>query len=98
MPRKVISRRAFARETILIAGGAAVVPNLIAEEPAGKAEIDARVAWIRGKYGKQLTDDQLADIRRLITGGQEGLEAMRKYALDNAVEPATPFRIYRRTR
>ena len=96
-----LSRRSFARNTVIAAAAAAVVPNLLAEEKppalpaASQAEVDARVQWIIGKYGARLDEAQRADIRRLIAGGQSSIDAMRAYALENANDPATPFRIDR---
>ena|SRR5712691_5902737 len=63
---------------------------------ASQAEVDARVQWINAKYGSRLNDEQRADIRRIITSGQAGVDAMRKYDLENASGPAEPFRIYRK--
>jgi hypothetical protein len=63
---------------------------------SSQAEVDARVQWIVTKYGSRLDVAQRADIRRVITGGQSGVEAMRKYDLQNGAGPAEPFRIYRR--
>ncbi len=90
-----VSRRDFA----LLAFTAAAMPAM-GETPAAatpNAEAEARIAMILGKYGSRFTDEQKADIRRLITGAQEGLEAMRAYPLENSVEPATLFRPYRNT-
>ena len=64
---------------------------------ASQAEIEARVNWIVTKYGARLNEEQRADVRRLISGGQAGVEAMRKYDVGNGTGPAEPFRIYRRT-
>ena len=64
---------------------------------ASQAEVEARIQWINTKHGARLDDRQRADIRRLVTGGQSGIDAMRAYALENAIGPAEPFRIYRRT-
>lgn len=64
---------------------------------ASQAEVDARVQWIVTKYGSHLNGEQRADVRRLVNGGQAGIEAMRKYDLENGAGPAEPFRIYRRT-
>jgi hypothetical protein len=97
---KKVSRRAFARDAIAIATAAAVLPNVSAQEapqtPAlaagAQAEVNARMAWIEGKYASQLSDTQRAEIRKALTGAQAGIEAMRAYPLDNAVEPALPFR------
>jgi hypothetical protein len=71
--------------------------NPPALSPASQAEVDARIQWIVTKYGSHLNDEQRADIKRLINGGQSGVEAMRKFDLANATGPAEPFRIYRRT-
>ena len=65
--------------------------------PASQAEVDARVQWIVTKYGAHLNDEQRADVKRLVAGGQAGIDAMRKYDLENGRGPAEPFRIYRRT-
>lgn len=62
-----------------------------------QAEVDARVQWIVTKYGAHLNDEQRADVKRLVAGGQSGVDAMRKYDLENGTGPAEPFRIYRRT-
>jgi hypothetical protein len=64
---------------------------------ASQAEVEARIQWIYAKYGSHLNDEQRADVRRLVTGGQGGVDTMRKYAIENAIGPAEPFRIYRRT-
>ncbi|MBV8516699.1 MAG: hypothetical protein JO197_04775 [Acidobacteria bacterium] len=94
-----LSRREFA----IVAGGAAAAftPRVTAtaqEAAKPNAEVEARIAWILGKYGDRLDETQRADIRRLVSGAQPGLDAMRAYPLDNSVEPATLFRIYRRRR
>jgi hypothetical protein len=106
---KRVSRREFVREVMLLAAAAAVMPSVIAR--GGQAilpvrtgeiacppadEVDARVQWIVAKYGARLNDQERVDIRRIITGGQAGIETMRKYDLANATGPAEPFRIYRR--
>ena len=115
---KKISRRAFARDAIVAATAAALLPSAIAQtqpppakstpaqpkppdnppalSAASQAEVDARVQWITTKYGSRLSDEQRADIRRIIAGGQSGVDAMRKYDLENAAGPAEPFRIYRK--
>jgi hypothetical protein len=71
--------------------------NPPALSPASQAEVDARVQWIVTKYGSHLNEEQRGDVRRLIAGGQSGVEAMRKYDIENGTGPAEPFRIYRRT-
>ena|SRR5436190_6356478 len=103
---KKISRRSFARSAAIAATAAAVIPAAIAQTPpapaapslppSSQAEVDARVQWIFTKYGSRLNDAERADIKRLIAGGQPDIDAMRAYAIDNALAPATPFRIYRK--
>lgn len=109
-----LSRRSFARDLAVAATAAAVLPPALAQttpqpsaapppkppdlSPASQAEVEARIQWIVTKYGSRLNDEQRADIRRLITSGQGGVEAMRAYPLDNSAEPSTPFRVYRRSR
>ncbi|HEX8153765.1 MAG TPA: hypothetical protein VF698_11595 [Thermoanaerobaculia bacterium] len=88
-----VSRRAFARDAIVIATGAAVLPAIAQEAPPPRsAEAEARYAWIIGKYGDRLDAQQREEIRKSLTGAQAGLEALRAYPLDNDVEPAMPFR------
>ena len=93
-----VSRREFAITTAL----AALAPSALAENPPKPAaetpappttspEAEARIQWILGKYGSRFTDEQKADIRRLVTGSMGGFEAMRAYPLDNSVEPALVF-------
>ena len=94
---KKVSRRAFARNAVVAATAAAVSPALVGQTvPAPSAEAEARIQSIFVRHGARLTDEQKADIRRLVTGGQAGLDAMRAYPLPNDVEPALPFRIFRK--
>jgi len=98
-----ISRRSFARNAVVIATAAAVLPEALAQTTpptpppalpaASKAEVEARVNWIFTKYGARLDDAQRADIRRIITGGQGGVDAMRAFLLDNGDDPALVFRV-----
>jgi type IV pilus biogenesis protein CpaD/CtpE len=113
-----ISRRAFARDAIVAATAAAVLPSALAQQaptappvapahpkpeqpaapelsPAMRAEAEARIQMVIGKYGSRLSEAQQADIRRLITAGQAGFESFRAYPLDNAVEPSMVFRAAR---
>ena len=100
MPK--VSRRAFARDAFVAATAAADLPNALAQAPSPPApappvpEVEARIQWIFTKYGARLDDAQRADIRRILSGGQKDVEAMRAWPLDNSVAPATPFRIWRR--
>jgi len=60
-----------------------------------RAEVEMKVSEIFRKYGSRLNDEQKADIRRIMAEGQEGLEKMRAFALQNSDQPATVFRTYR---
>ena len=66
---KRVSRRTFARDAVIVAGAAAVMPHALAEEkPAPPSpEVEARIQWIFTKYGSRLDEAQRADIRRLAT-------------------------------
>ena len=90
-----ISRRAFGS---LIAASALVrAGSAEAAEPAPSqpnAEVEARINWVVTKYGARLNDEQRADVRRIITGGQPAIDAMRAYPLGNEVGPPVPFRVY----
>ncbi|HMC32253.1 MAG TPA: hypothetical protein VKL99_15575 [Candidatus Angelobacter sp.] len=60
-----------------------------------RAEVDMKVANIFRKYGDRLSEEQKADIRRIMAESQEGLEKMRTFALENGDQPADAFRAYR---
>jgi hypothetical protein len=85
-----ISRRAFGS---LIAASALARAGSAAETPTNP-EVEARINWIFTKYGARLNDEQRADIRRILTGGQPAIDAMRAYPLGNEVGPPVPFRVY----
>ncbi|HWZ44399.1 MAG TPA: hypothetical protein VNW97_13055 [Candidatus Saccharimonadales bacterium] len=63
--------------------------------PQSRAEVEMKINGIFLKYGSRLNDEQKADIRRIMTEGQEGLEKMRAFALQNSDQPATVFKTYR---
>ncbi len=62
--------------------------------PEGRAEVEAKIQAIFRKYGSRLSEEQKADVRRLVTEGQKSLESLRAFPLDNADQPATVFEIY----
>ena len=62
---------------------------------SGQAEVEMKVASIFRKYGDRLSDEQKADIRRIMAESQEGLEKMRAFKLENSDQPADAFRAYR---
>jgi hypothetical protein len=68
----------------------------MAKLPASaQAEVEMKVASIFRKYGDRLSDEQKADIRRIMAESQEGLEKMRAFKLENGDQPADAFRAYR---
>jgi hypothetical protein len=62
---------------------------------SAQAEVEMKVASIFRKYGDRLSEEQKADIRRIMAEGQEGLEKMRAFHLENGDQPADAFRAYR---
>ena len=62
--------------------------------PSAQAEVEMKVASIFRKYGDRLSDEQKADIRRIMAESQEGLEKMRAFKLENGDQPADAFRAY----
>jgi hypothetical protein len=63
--------------------------------PQAQAEVEMKIASIFRKYGDRLSEEQRADIRRIMAESQEGLEKMRAFPLDNGDQPADAFRAYR---
>ena len=62
---------------------------------SAQAEVEMKVASIFRKYGDRLSDEQKADIRRIMAESQEGLEKMRAFALQNGDQPADAFHAWR---
>src|SRR6476660_6994968 len=62
---------------------------------SAQAEVEMKVAFIFRKYGDRLSDEQKADIRRIMAESQKGLEEMRAFKLDNGDQPADAFRAVR---
>ena len=60
--------------------------------PRGRAEVEAKVANLFRKYGDRLSDEQKADIRRIMAETQQGLDKMRAFPLENGDQPADSFR------
>jgi hypothetical protein len=100
-----LSRREFA---ITLAAGAAcrALPGgaTRASEVAGSdrantqtsaprsAEAEAQYQLLISKYGARLSDEQKADVRRLIDQAQKSTVSLRSFQLNNADEPANVFR------
>src|SRR5262249_47938350 len=60
--------------------------------PQSRAEVEAKVTNIFRKYGERLSEEQKADIRRIMAETQEGLDKMRAFPLENSDQPADAFR------
>lgn len=71
------------------ASGSQAQAEQLSKLPAeSRAEIEARIDAINKQYGKRLSKEQHADIRRLCILAQPPLERLRAYASENAVSPA----------
>jgi len=60
---------------------------------ASQAEVEARVQGVLRQFGGRLSDAQKAEVRRLITLGQKGVEDLRAFPLDITDEPATILKL-----
>jgi hypothetical protein len=101
-----ISRRDFSRIAAMVAAtaaipnrslagtapGAASVSEQTPATPAQTAEADAQVQIILAKYGDRLSDEQKADIKRLVAAAVKTSEEMHAFHLDNSDEPAMIYR------
>lgn len=63
--------------------------------PGARAEVEAKVKELFRKYGSRLSDEQKADIRKVMADTQDGLEKMRSFVLTNGDQPAAVFQLYR---
>ena len=104
-----MSRRDFSRGVVLTAATAALplasgahargaAPGQEAAKPEAlklSPEAESQVQALMSKYGTRLTEEQKADVRRLIGLAQKTSETMRAFPLSNSDEPATIFRVYR---
>ena len=63
--------------------------------PPARAEVEMKVASIFRKYGDRLSEEQKADIRRIMAESQDGLEKLRAFALQNGDQPADAFHAWR---
>ncbi|HLJ85586.1 MAG TPA: hypothetical protein VKZ53_02115 [Candidatus Angelobacter sp.] len=69
-------------------------PNQPALSPASVAEVEMKFNDVMRKYGSRLSDEQKADVRKVLTDTQSGLEKMREFLLQNGDQPAAVFRVY----
>ncbi len=78
------SRRDFVVTTAM----GSIAATALGDVPAQIAsEASARSDWIIGKWGAHFTDEQKADIRRLVIDNEKGLAPMRAYDLANDSAP-----------
>jgi len=61
---------------------------------ASQTEADMAYETVMRKYGKRFTDEQKADIKRLVNQQQGALDKLRAATVTNSDEPATVFQIY----
>ena len=59
---------------------------------ASQTEADSRLQAILNEYGSRFSEAQKADLRRLCTEGQPGLDRLRAYATENGDGPALYLR------
>ncbi len=64
--------------------------------PGARAEVEMKASEIFRKYGSRLSQEQRADIRKVLAETQDGLEKMRSFTLTNSDQPATALRLYSR--
>jgi hypothetical protein len=60
--------------------------------PEVQAEVEEKYQALLRQYGGRLSAEQKADAHRLLVEGQEGLEALRAFPVENSDPPATIFR------
>lgn len=68
---------------------AAPAPEETKLSPEGRAEAEEKISALFRKYGARLSDEQKADVRRMLLEGQQPLEQLRAFPLENSDEPAT---------
>jgi hypothetical protein len=92
LPGDVLAQTATGTDQSLDAKTRAAMAKLT---PSAQAEVEMKVASILRKYGDRLSDQEKADVRRVMIENQEGLEKMRAFRLENGDQPADSFRAYR---
>jgi hypothetical protein len=107
--KRKLSRRDFGRGALLTTAAAAVpdrssakaaVLSQSADSPSAQLspEAEAHFRAIINKHGSRLSEEQRADVKRLLGSAQKTSDALRGFALENSDEPANIFRIYRADR
>jgi hypothetical protein len=70
----------------------------LSDEEIDQAEVDARFALVRERYGDQIGPTAFGDVRRRIEGIVAGGKCLKAVRLENSVEPFSVFVPYRRER
>jgi hypothetical protein len=104
-----LDRREFARRlasgivlvaATMTAGTADTAPtSTVVQQPPAEttpvpAEVEARWRAIQARYGSRLDEAQKKLIRELLVQQHRALTELRSFPLDNADEPALPFRLW----
>jgi len=84
----MISRRDFFVTTAVGAAGVAIVEGQAPPPVQIPAEAAARYDWIMNKWGTRFSEEQKAELRRILIDNEKSLATMRAFALENGVEPA----------
>jgi hypothetical protein len=64
-------------------------PAPASQMSASESEVENKFENILSQYGSRFSDEQRADIRRLVGETQKQLDRLRAYSLDNSDQPAT---------
>jgi hypothetical protein len=88
-----LSRREFTQLAAVAAATAGLVGTAAADEPAKPAITEqlAVEAIIRQRYGKYLTEEQIARLTRRVLGLRFNADSLKRVPLTNGDEPAVIF-------
>jgi hypothetical protein len=84
----MLSRRDFFVTTAVGAAGVAIAEGQTPPPAPISAEAAARYDWIMNKWGARFSEEQKAEIRRILIDNEKSLATMRAFPLDNGTEPA----------
>jgi uncharacterized membrane protein len=90
----VLAATTMATATAEAAPPAPPVQQTPAEPAALPAEVEARWQAIEARYGARLDEAQKKLVRELLLQQHRALTELRSFPLDNADEPALPFRLW----
>jgi hypothetical protein len=95
-PDASLSRRGFVLTAAAATAslGAAQAPAPAPTPPVLSPVAEAQLQALLAKHGKQFSDAQKADIRRLLSEAAKPSEELRKFSLTNADEPALVLHLF----